>query len=171
MNFNTNKNYHNQLRGSRNRASGEIFERYIDAACTYYEVAGKAVIEKTPEPMRVVKNIGGGKFVAYFQKKAQPDYKGTLQEGKAIVFEAKHTDNSKIEQSRLTSVQLESLKKYAGLGARCYVLVSIQMQLFALVPLETWQNMKDIYKRKYMTVEELKDYQVPFTNGVVRFLG
>ena len=170
MNFDENKNYQNQLRGARNRASGEIFERYINAACIYYEQLEKAIIEKTPEPMRVIKNMGYGKFLAHFEKKAQPDYKGTLREGKTIVFEAKHTDGDRIEQNRLTDIQFQGLEKYSALGAECFVLVSIQMEIFALVPWTIWQNMKSIYKRKYMTSEELKEYQVPFRNGVIQFL-
>lgn len=167
----TNKNYYNQLRGARSRASGEIFENYIDAACVFYEEEGTAIIEKTPEPMKIIKNMGSGKFLAHFKKKAQPDYKGTLQGGKTIVFEAKHTDDNRIEQRRLTEMQSRCLNKYTELGAQCFVLVSIQMEFFALVPWEVWRSMKNIYNRKYMTAEELKNYQVPFRNGVVKFLG
>lgn len=167
----TNKNYYNQLRGAKSRAGGEIFENYIDAACIYYEAIGKAVIEKTPEPMKVIKNMGHGKFLAHFRKKAQPDYKGTLQGGKTIVLEAKHTDSDRIRQNRLTDTQSGCLDKYADLGAQCFVLVSIRMELFALVPWEVWHSMKNVYNRKYMTIEELKNYQVPFKNGVIKFLG
>lgn len=170
MNFDKNKNYLNQIRGARSRAAGEIFERYINAACIFYEQKDIAIIEKTPEPMKVIKNMGYGKFLAHFEKKAQPDFKGTLREGKTIVFEAKHTEDNRIEQKRLTDVQFEGLDKYSSLGAECFVLVSIRMELFSLVPWAVWKNMKNIYKRKYMTVEELKKYQVPFKNGVIQFL-
>ena len=47
--------YSRALIGSRSRASGEYFEGMISAACQFYEEKGISVIEKTPEPMRVLK--------------------------------------------------------------------------------------------------------------------
>ena len=120
--------------------------------------------------MRVIKNLGGGKFIAIFEKKAQPDYKGTLKNGKTIIFEAKHTENDRIEQSRLTDTQVKLLTKYHSMNAQCYVLVTVQMRTFYFVPWQVWRDMKEIYGRKYMTIDELKKYQVPFVNGTIRFL-
>lgn len=164
------KQYKNQLRGARNRATGDIFEKLIEASCIYYDVKKLAVIEKTPEPMRVIKNLGNGRFEAHFEKKAQPDFKGTLHSGKTIVFEAKHTDADRIEYDRLTDKQIEGLNKYSAMNAICYVLVTIKMQTFYFVPWVIWQNMKKLCGRKYMTVEDLKPYEVHYFNGVIRFL-
>lgn len=90
------------LRNARSRHSGAVFEALIDRSCDYYEEQGIAKIEKTPEPMKVLANLGGGFFKAIFTKQAQPDYKGTLRGGKAIVFETKHTDTGKIKRSVVT---------------------------------------------------------------------
>ena len=79
--------------GDRSRAEGAGFEAIISSACDYYRAIGRADIEKTPEPM---KPLGGadrsGRFLACYTKQAQPDYKGVLSGGRAVVFEAKHTD-------------------------------------------------------------------------------
>lgn len=79
--------------GARSRAEGAGFEAIISSACDYYRAIGRADIEKTPEPM---KPLGGanrsGRFLACYTKQAQPDYKGVLSGGRAVVFEAKHTD-------------------------------------------------------------------------------
>jgi len=87
-----------QIQGAQAKVVGQYFEKMIDAACKYYEDRQIAVIEKTPEPMRPIKSLGGGKFVAHYEKQAQPDYKGTLANGRTIDFVPKHTSAVKIEQ-------------------------------------------------------------------------
>ena len=62
--------------GYLNRKQGGDFEDTINAACAAYRRQGVAIIDKTPEPMRVIQSLGNGKFLAIFTKKAQPDYKG-----------------------------------------------------------------------------------------------
>ena len=60
-----------QYQGSISRANGLHFEEIIDAGCNYYRAKGAADIEKTPEPMRPIKDMGGGKFLAVYTKAAQ----------------------------------------------------------------------------------------------------
>ena len=86
-----------RTQGMVNRAQGKLFEERIDAALAYYDRLGVASVEKTPEPMRPLKRLSEGRFVAVFEKPAQPDYKGTLQGGRAVVFEAKHTTTGQME--------------------------------------------------------------------------
>ena len=69
-------------------------------------------MEKTPEPMHPTKNLGGGKFISYYEKPAQPDYKGVIRGGRAVAFEAKYTTTGRMEQDRVTSEQAERLDKY-----------------------------------------------------------
>lgn len=160
----------NRIRGKQSRAIGELFEMYIDSTCKWYERESVAVIEKTPEPMKVISSSKQGKFTAVFEKRAQPDYKGVIGGGRAVVFEAKHTDGDRIAQSRVTEAQVESLTRYSSLGAECFVLVSVQLRAFYKVPWDTWTQMKSIYGRKHMTLIDLEDYRVAFTGGVIRFL-
>lgn len=56
-----------------------------------------------------------------FEKPAQPDYKGTLQGGRAVVFEAKHTSTGQMEQSRVTEAQAKRMEHHQELGALCFV--------------------------------------------------
>lgn len=164
------QNPHNQIRGAQNRAQGNIFERIIDSACTDYRQAGFAEIEKTPEPMQPIRNMGQGQFIAHFAKKAQPDYKDTLRGGKSIVIEAKHTDGDRIKQDRVTPEQTEALNRHYELGALCFVLVSIRMNLFAMIPWPVWERMKLHFGRKYMTEQDIARYKVPFNGRSVLFL-
>ena len=87
--------------GARSRAEGEGFEHIIDNACAYYRSIGLADIEKTPEPMRPIGSPDrAGRFLACYTKQAQPDYKGILKGGRAINFEAKHTDSDRMTFDR-----------------------------------------------------------------------
>lgn len=161
-----------QLQGKRSKVVGEYFENLISSACDYYRVQSIAHIEKTPEPMKPLKPVPRqpGRFIACFEKAAQPDYKGTIRGGQAIVFEAKHTDNDRIERGRLTQEQLDGLEKHYQLGALTFVVVSFAFQDFFRVPWTAWRDMKKIYGRKYVKAEELESYRVKATSQMILLL-
>lgn len=149
-----------QLMGSRSRAAGLAFEKLIEASCEVYKNRKLAYIEKTPEPMRPISGADRqGKFTAIYTATAQPDYKGTLAGGRAVVFEAKHTDSDTMKQERVTPAQAEALSMHYNLGALCFVLISIKDRYFA-VPWTVWDGMKQIYGRKYITASDVKEYEV-----------
>ena len=96
-------------RANRSRLSGQYFEGMITASLNWYRDMGVAYIEKTPEPMKPLRAPNRqGQFLACFTKQGQPDFKGTLTGGRSVVFEAKHTDDDKIEYGRLTHEQIEA---------------------------------------------------------------
>ena len=80
-----------KVAGLKNKVNGAFFEDIINQACDFYRVRGVADIEKTPEPVRLIKPIKGkpGYFVAVHNEAAQVDYKGFLRGGQAVEFEAK----------------------------------------------------------------------------------
>ena len=160
-----------QIRGKQARVAGGYFENIISASCDYYLSRGLAKIEKTPEPMKPLgaKNRKG-QFLACYTKQAQPDYGGTLKGGRSIYFEAKHTDDERIEQRRLTQEQQNDLEAHHKLGAIAFVLVSMSLTDFCRVPWPVWRDMAEIYGRKYMTHAELSRYEVPATAGFIKFL-
>lgn len=159
------------LRGKNNRANGALFEQMIDAACRYYRQARLAEIEKTPEPMRPLSGANSrGQFLSCYVKRAQPDFKGTLLGGKAIVFEAKHTDADRILQSAVSEEQERQLDRHAVLGAECFVLVSFGFEQFFRVPWGVWRGMKKQYGRKYLKPEDIPQYRIAIKNGILDFL-
>ncbi len=148
-----------------------MFEQMIEAACREYRQAGIAEIEKTPEAMKPLGHQNGrGQFMACYVKKAQPDFKGTLRGGGSIVFEAKFTSTGKIQQSVLLEQQAEALERHRILGAQCFVLVSFDFQSFFKIPWEVWRDMKEIYGRKYLLPEDIPEYRVKLTRGMIDFL-
>lgn len=154
----------------KNNAQGRIFENQILKACAGYDVYNRAFIEKTPENFITTKKKEAGKFEGRFIKHAQPDFKGTMDGGRAIVFEAKCTRTDKLKFTVLTLAQEEALNKHYKLGAITAICIAIQDEFF-FVPYELWMINKSTRAKKhaYFTSEDLKPYKVKF-NGAVNFL-
>lgn len=149
-----------QEQGRQNRAEGKEFEKRIDEAFAYCKSKGSAQIDKTPEPTKVIKRLEGGKFIAVFDKKAQPDYSGTLKGGRSVKFEAKFTTSDRITADRVTDTQADYLAKAAALGAHCYILAGFSTGNVYKIPWEIWSEMKSYFGRKYVQEADLKQYQV-----------
>lgn len=168
--MNEGQHYRAVMTGRRSKVSGEHWEKMIEAACQHYRLEGTAEITKTPEPMRPIKSLGQGKFIAHYEKMAQPDYKGTLAGGRAVVFEAKHTDGNRLLQSVISSEQEKQLDRHMRLGADCFVMVSFGFEQYFKIPWEIFRDMKQYYGRKYITPEDVRQYKVIYTGGVLQFL-
>ncbi len=151
-----------------NNAQGQHFEREILAGCGRYKDLGLAVIDKTPEPFRVMKKNPNGIFTGRFTALAQPDFQGTLKNGRSIVFEAKMTMKDRMQRNVLTDTQMRALEAHEGLGAVAAVCISIGYG-FYFIPWEVWRDMKDIFGHQYVTPEQIAEYEVKF-DGAVRFL-
>lgn len=67
-----------QLLGKIAKARGKQFESRIDDSFAYYAQKGFAIIEKTPEPMHPTKNLGNGKFIAYYPDDTAPYFVGEM---------------------------------------------------------------------------------------------
>ena len=157
-----------RIGGSKARINGQRFEQLIDSMCRVYAETGVAKIEKTPEPMKPLRPPNRmGQFLACYTKQAQPDYKGTLRYGQAVIFEAKHTDAPRIEQSRVTEEQLAALLEHEKLGAECFILVSFGFMRFYRVPVKNWHDMKRIYGKVSVNEKDL----APFLLKSMNFLG
>jgi len=150
----------NQILGRRSRAKGQAFEELLDRTFAYYSEKGFAQIDKTPEPMRPIRSMGQGRFLACYTKAAQPDYKGTIKGGRTVMFEAKYTDSDRITQDRVSEMQTAYMNRASELGARCYVIVGFHTNTVYRVPWSAWADMKRLFGHKYVTEEQLKKYQV-----------
>lgn len=153
------------LLGAQNRALGKRFEERVELALRGYELRGEAVVEKTPEPMRVLQRLGGGRFAACFEKTAQPDYKGVLRGGRAVVFEAKFTAAGRLSQSRVTAEQAERLDAYAAAGAWCFIAAGFGGGAVYRIPWAVWRAMPERFGRRYVTQRDLTSFCVPLDAG------
>ena len=105
-----------------NNAQGHFFEQAIKAACALYASHGRATVDKTPEPFRVLEKSRDGIFKGRFTARAQPDFQGTLAGGRSIVFEAKYTTTDRLKWDVLTQEQraaLEHHHKHSAISAVC----------------------------------------------------
>lgn len=168
--MNEEQHYKAVVSGRRNKAAGDFWENMIETACQHYRLKGMAEITKTPEPMRPIKPLGKGKFIAHYVKMAQPDYKGTLAGGRAIVFEAKHTDSDRLLRSVISSEQEKQLNRHAALGAECFVMVSFGFREYFKIPWGVFRDMKQHYGRKYITPEDVQQYKIRYIGGVLQFI-
>lgn len=152
-------------RNYKNNAIGRSFERGIEVACKRYEEEGRAAIQKVPEPFRVTKKKRAGIFEGRFTAKASPDFIGTLDSGRSIIFEAKYTSTEVIKQKVITNKQWEILERYYKLGALAAVCVGIQDRYF-FVPWDIWRDMKNVIGKKSARAEDLEAWEVRWKHGI-----
>ena len=161
-----------QLQGRINKNRGQAFEDIIEASCRYFRAKGVAEIRKNSEPMRPLsKPNSRGQFLACFTKKSGPDYVGVLNGGKFIALEAKHTDTDRMQRSVISSEQEKQLDRHEKLGAECFVMVSFGFERYFKIPWAAFRDMKARYGRKYITAEDVKEYEVKYVRGILDFLG
>ena len=151
-----------------NNAQGHFFEDAIKDGCALYSRQGRAEIDKTPEPFRVIEKLRDGIFKGRFTASAQPDFQGTMNGGRSIVFEAKYTSTDRLKRDVLTGEQQDALERHAARGAVAAVCAGIGNNFF-FVPWAVWRDMKDHFGRKYVTAANLEPFRVRF-NGAVLFL-
>lgn len=154
--------------GLINYRRGEQFEQMVIEGCETYAIYDRAFIQKTPEAFKVKRQIKSGEFIGFFKSKAQPDFKGVLSGGQAIVFETKYTNLNKLKLSVLTKEQDACLEKSYQMGAVTGVLIGIKDQYF-FIPWRFWRVMKEQYDRAVIKPEAVQAYRVKF-NGTVKFL-
>lgn len=163
-----------QLQGQINRELGKNFEEQIELICEIYKRNKLAMIEKTPEPMKILKHIENGRFETVFTKSAQPDFKGTLKGGQTVVFDAKFTETPQIAYQALSDFQRETLMAYQELGAKAFVLVGFVDGNMYPVDINLWTNMQNIFGHKHIKQVELEDRALRAKraqNGIIDFLG
>lgn len=160
-----------QYKGERSRTAGKNFENRLTQTFDYYKARGYAYVEKTPEPMKVLRSLEQGRFMCCFEKKAQPDYKGTLKGGRTVMYEAKFTESDRLTQDRVSPEQSAYLDRHYDLGARCFILAGFSSGNVYCVPWPTWRDMKAKFGRKYVKETDLADYAVKTAwNGTLMIL-
>ncbi len=163
-----------QLQGKINRELGKNFEEQIEAIAEIYKFDKMAIVEKTPEPMKILKHIENGRFETVFLKSAQPDFKGTIKGGRTVVFDAKFTESTAISYQALSDHQREVLMQYDELGAMAFVLVGFADGNMYKIDIKTWRNMKEIFGHKHIKQQEMEEHQLKAQhapNGMIDFLG
>lgn len=101
-------------------------------------------------------------FIATFAKSAQPDYKGTLAGGRAIVLEAKSCASDRINKSMVLDTEIAELKTHAGLGALSGVIAESQRTgRVYFFPCSLFANMEDITGYKHIKFVQAEAFELP----------
>ena len=154
------------LQGARSRAQGGRLEEQIEASCALLTETGRADISKTPEPMKPVSQPNkSGQFRAVYTKKAEPDFKGVILGGRAVMFEAKSTGTGRLSKDRVLPEQVKKLDSYTALGAHCFIVATFDGLRVYRIPWTVWRSMKQRYGRNYVTEADIKEYAVRFGPG------
>lgn len=87
-----------------------------------------------------------------------------------MVFEAKHTDSDKIDQSRLTPEQVESLTLHHKLGSCC--LHHGERRAGKLLPgtVGSMARHEADLRAQHMKLEDLEPYRVQYIAGILKLL-
>ena len=147
---------------------GRQFEKMIEGGAEYYRVKRRALIAKMPEPFRVLSKTRQGIATIRFTARAQPDFIGCIEGGRALVFEAKHTDKERLYARALTPTQAAALDAYHKRGAIAAVCAGIKDDSF-MIPWPVFAEMKKNFGRLYITAADVEAWRVKF-NGVILFL-
>ena len=86
------------------------------------------------------------------------------------MFEAKHTDGDRLQHSVVLAEQAQKLNNHMRLGAECFIIISFGFEKFFKVPWKVFRDMKNIYGRKYIKPEDIREYEIKYTGGVLQFL-
>ena len=144
---------------------GMAFEEIIQNACNAYRRLGVALIDKTPEPIKQLGRMDKkGQFKACYQKQAQVDFKGVMKPGVPIAFEAKITSLERINQAVVKEWQMDYLMDFDQCGGVAFILFGLGGKYYRM-PAFTWNNMKEIFGRKYIDKKDrktLEEYEVEF---------
>ena len=114
-----------QVRGERNRDSGEAFEAWLEG---WHRIARQRGIAHVRKVSPAVKWVGRG-------DRARPkvvgengaDYVGRLRGGRAIVAEAKATVEDRLPRSEFKPHQAADLDAAASLGALAMALIELRV--------------------------------------------
>lgn len=162
--------YKNALQGKHNKAAGKAFENIISSSCAWYMQENIAKIEKQAEPMKPIKRLEYGRYIAIFESKAGVDYKGTLKGGRSVVFEAKHTDTDRFTRDVVKEWQLEYLVAHKNLGAECFVILSYGLKNFYRIPIEDWYFMKERFGRVSLREQDVQEFKLRTLGTRIMFL-
>lgn len=159
----------NRVRGKRGKAYGDQFESLIEVSCKRYKQQGIAYISKTYPPFTTLRRQKG-QIVGFYGKTGQPDFAGTLKNGRSIVFEAKHTNTTNIPFERIADHQKQALKKHSELGAEVFILVAFKLDDIYKIPIKDWLGLEKTIGKKSLNEKDLTEYKIGKDRGLIDFI-
>ncbi|MCM3396461.1 Holliday junction resolvase RecU [Oceanobacillus profundus] len=150
---------------------GQPFELALTYTNQIYQNQGRALINKRPTPVKVLKSKGTRVLSGFFDEKSTVDYDGVYQ-GKSIVFEAKSTNEKRLPFSIIQDHQVKYLESAEKQGAVSFLIVEMRaVREVYLIPNNMLQKYIKNAKeggRKSIPMNDLEFYafMVESKNGV-----
>jgi recombination protein U len=148
------------------------FEEEINYTNSMYEQQGKAIINKRPTPVKILKKKLG-QVTGFIEKKSTVDYYGTFK-SRSIVFEAKSTGElRRFSLNNIHQHQVDHLEKCDKHGAISFMLIKFEKnQSVYLLPSLTVKSFWDRHQKGVrgtasILLEELDIHAYPVSVGRV----
>lgn len=128
---------------------GSAWEHLIEMWGRRYERSGRAVLLRTPPPVRLLKAQPGGRWLAAITSEGPPDY--TMLIGRssgaplAVLAEAKDCQASRWSFKQLHHHQASKLDQWHAIGGFACVLVGHQKTSTGYVL--PWKNLAPVWRR------------------------
>lgn len=145
------------------QASNKLLETMLTTACNKYSEEKAAKIAKTVVPFRVlgVLKVQPKVCKCAQEKEQEPDFKGIMASGQAIVFEAKHTEQEHIQWDAIKEHQRKYLNDYCRMNGLVFIIISFGFQKFYRIPWKIWRDMQTLYGRKYLLQQDISHFEIP----------
>ena len=102
---------------------GMILEGLVEHTNKQYALKGIAQIQKVATPIKVIRNMPGGKMMACWDRKSTVDFVGCTHEGNYICFDAKETQVKNLPLKNIKDHQMKHLKNTHELGGMAFLIV------------------------------------------------
>lgn len=93
-----------------------------------------------------------------------------MYDGSTIIFDAKSTSQDILQQSAVTDEQRKEFDRYEKMGARCYIMATLDFTDFYRIPWGDWKAAPEKLGRKHFKRGDLEPYRIQCRNGVILFL-
>jgi recombination protein U len=123
---------------------GRGWEQLLELWHARYEARGQAVVLRTPPPMRILRSLSGGQFVAVYATEGPPDYV-LLAAGLAVAAEAKDCVADRWQLAKLHPHQARRLTAWEAQGGLGVVLLRHQPSSTQWVL--PWQRLRPVWER------------------------
>ncbi|MEN2468212.1 Holliday junction resolvase RecU [Ornithinibacillus sp. JPR2-1] len=104
---------------------GMAFENVLNYTNQLYSNQGRALINKRPTPVKVLKSKGTRVLSGFFEEKSTVDYDG-IYKGKAITFEAKSTEKKSLPLDMVSNHQVNYLNQAEEQGGISFLIVEMR---------------------------------------------
>ena len=112
----------------------------IDLFGVRYAATGKAYLIKSPTPIKHLRSLAKGQFVACYAAKGQPDYL-LLAQGRAFLFDAKEFRGNRFPFSSLHVHQFNALCRWEECGGTsALILFASDLRAYFVIPLEAFKS-------------------------------